>query len=150
MHVGTLHCCMRPVQWTLHVLSVGWLSDVYSNTHANCSGTLYAMPAYRWQLLLSHTHGVPTCYYTMLMKFTSLCLRHDTTHCAATHSLCLQMLYVPTDWVHSIVNLGVNAQCNARSGATRTYRKVIAKCQPGRPPGQRPQQQQQHMQPASW
>jgi hypothetical protein len=126
---------------------------ILSTTDAHCSSTWYACHvcvSYGYCAPASITQSACDCMlFSALMNQTTLHLPVCTLHNMLQHThVCTQMLYVPTDWVHSIVNLGVNAQCNARSGATRTYRKVIAKCQPGRPPGQRPQQQQ-HMQPAS-
>ena len=37
-------------------------------------------------------------------------------------------LYVPTYWIHYIVSLNVNFQCNTRSGKTSNYDKDIHKC----------------------
>lgn len=37
-------------------------------------------------------------------------------------------LFVPTDWIHYIISLNVNIQCNTRSGVDRRYRKDLAKC----------------------
>ena len=38
------------------------------------------------------------------------------------------VLYVPTFWIHYIVSLNVNYQCNTRSGATNEYRKALKEC----------------------
>jgi hypothetical protein len=38
------------------------------------------------------------------------------------------VLYVPTFWIHYIVSLNVNYQCNTRSGATREHRDDMKKC----------------------
>jgi hypothetical protein len=37
-------------------------------------------------------------------------------------------LYLPTSWLHFIVALGTNYQCNARSGTTTEHRQVIQEC----------------------
>ena len=37
-------------------------------------------------------------------------------------------LYVPTYWIHYIVSLNVNMQCNSRSGKTNFYSKDIRDC----------------------
>ena len=37
-------------------------------------------------------------------------------------------LYVPTYWIHYIVSLNVNFQCNTRSGKHDSYDKLIRKC----------------------
>ncbi|CAM9158065.1 unnamed protein product, partial [Phaeothamnion confervicola] len=39
-----------------------------------------------------------------------------------------EVLFVPTSWIHYIVNLGVNAQCNSRSGRSADYAGDLAKC----------------------
>mmetsp|Transcript_24431 Transcript_24431/g.36255 ORF Transcript_24431/g.36255 Transcript_24431/m.36255 type:complete len:477 (+) Transcript_24431:177-1607(+) len=38
------------------------------------------------------------------------------------------VLYLPTHWFHHIVSLNLNYQCNARSGSTTTYQKLIQEC----------------------
>ena len=38
------------------------------------------------------------------------------------------VLYLPTNWFHYIVNLSLNYQCNARSGTTHETAKYIDKC----------------------
>jgi hypothetical protein len=38
------------------------------------------------------------------------------------------VLYLPTNWFHYIVNLSLNYQCNARSGTTLESSKVIEDC----------------------
>jgi hypothetical protein len=37
-------------------------------------------------------------------------------------------LYLPTYWLHFIVSLSMNYQCNARSGITHEYRNHVKKC----------------------
>lgn len=37
-------------------------------------------------------------------------------------------LYVPTDWIHYIVSLNVNYQCNTRSGKSNEFDKDIRRC----------------------
>ena len=37
-------------------------------------------------------------------------------------------LYVPTYWIHYIVSLNVNFQCNTRSGRHEGYNKAIKRC----------------------
>jgi len=37
-------------------------------------------------------------------------------------------LYLPTNWFHHIISLGLNWQCNARSGSTKHYNEVIHQC----------------------
>ena len=37
-------------------------------------------------------------------------------------------LYVPTFWIHYIVSLTINVQCNTRSGKEKYYDKYIADC----------------------
>jgi ribosomal protein L16 Arg81 hydroxylase len=37
-------------------------------------------------------------------------------------------LYVPTYWIHYIVSLNVNYQCNTRSGKTNDFNKEISDC----------------------
>ncbi|CAN0110236.1 unnamed protein product, partial [Discosporangium mesarthrocarpum] len=39
-----------------------------------------------------------------------------------------EVLYVPTDWFHYISNIGINAQCNSRSGVSDDYKKDLRKC----------------------
>ena len=39
------------------------------------------------------------------------------------------VLYVPTDWIHYIVSLNVNVQCNTRSGITKHYKPDIKRCE---------------------
>eukprot|EP00752_Nemacystus_decipiens_P007891 g7051.t1 len=39
-----------------------------------------------------------------------------------------EVLYVPTQWFHYISNIGVNAQCNSRSGITMDYDRDLGKC----------------------
>ena len=38
------------------------------------------------------------------------------------------MLYVPTDWLHYIVSIGVNMQCNTRSGVDTRYHFDVNPC----------------------
>jgi hypothetical protein len=38
------------------------------------------------------------------------------------------MLYLPTNWFHYIVNLDLNVQCNSRSGKSITYDKYLSDC----------------------
>lgn len=38
------------------------------------------------------------------------------------------VLYLPTNWLHFIVSLGLNWQCNARSGFTNDYDQHITQC----------------------
>ena len=38
------------------------------------------------------------------------------------------VLYVPTNWIHYIISLNVNIQCNTRSGASHEYDEVIKAC----------------------
>ena len=38
------------------------------------------------------------------------------------------VLYVPTDWIHYIHSLGVNYQCNTRSGVESKYTRLTNKC----------------------
>merc|ERR1719362_22741 len=38
------------------------------------------------------------------------------------------VLYLPSNWFHHIVSLGLNWQCNTRSGVTTKYLKVMEKC----------------------
>lgn len=38
------------------------------------------------------------------------------------------VLYIPTDWFHYIVSLGVNWQCNTRSGVDKKYRNEMNAC----------------------
>jgi hypothetical protein len=38
------------------------------------------------------------------------------------------VLYLPTNWFHSIISLRTNFQCNTRSGRTSHYDKVINEC----------------------
>ncbi|CAM9511438.1 unnamed protein product [Ectocarpus sp. 4 AP-2014] len=40
-----------------------------------------------------------------------------------------EALFVPEHWIHSIVNIGVSAQCNSRSGKSNLYRPVIQECE---------------------
>ncbi|CBJ25878.1 conserved unknown protein [Ectocarpus siliculosus] len=40
-----------------------------------------------------------------------------------------EALFVPEHWIHSIVNIGVSAQCNSRSGKSNLYRPVIKECE---------------------
>ena len=35
-------------------------------------------------------------------------------------------LYLPTYWLHYIVSLNINLQCNSRSGYTTIYDKMVA------------------------
>lgn len=37
-------------------------------------------------------------------------------------------MYLPTAWFHYIINLNLNWQCNARSGVSNEYDKVIHEC----------------------
>jgi hypothetical protein len=37
-------------------------------------------------------------------------------------------LYVPTFWIHYIVSLTINVQCNTRSGKEKYYDKYISDC----------------------
>lgn len=37
-------------------------------------------------------------------------------------------LYLPTHWFHYIISLGLNYQCNTRSGRDNTYSKYMRKC----------------------
>ena len=37
-------------------------------------------------------------------------------------------LYVPTFWIHYIVSLNVNFQCNTRSGVSHEYDALIRQC----------------------
>mmetsp|Transcript_5056 Transcript_5056/g.8278 ORF Transcript_5056/g.8278 Transcript_5056/m.8278 type:complete len:264 (-) Transcript_5056:291-1082(-) len=37
-------------------------------------------------------------------------------------------LFVPTYWIHYIVSLNINVQCNSRSGMSNIYDRDIAKC----------------------
>ena len=37
-------------------------------------------------------------------------------------------LYLPTHWFHYIISLGLNYQCNTRSGRTDDYLPVVKKC----------------------
>ncbi|CAM9435727.1 unnamed protein product, partial [Choristocarpus tenellus] len=39
-----------------------------------------------------------------------------------------EVLYVPTYWFHYIINIGVNAQCNSRSGVSTEYKPFIDAC----------------------
>lgn len=38
------------------------------------------------------------------------------------------ILYLPTNWFHYIISLGLNFQCNTRSGVTRDYAHVMHAC----------------------
>lgn len=38
------------------------------------------------------------------------------------------VLYVPTNWLHYIVSLNVNFQCNTRSGRSSEYDSIIKEC----------------------
>lgn len=38
------------------------------------------------------------------------------------------VLYLPTNWFHYIISLGLNFQCNTRSGGQNLYRKEITDC----------------------
>ena len=38
------------------------------------------------------------------------------------------LLYLPTYWIHYIISLNVNYQCNTRSGRTSDYDEDIKKC----------------------
>jgi len=38
------------------------------------------------------------------------------------------VLYLPTHWMHTIVSLNINYQCNARSGTTTEYEREIVEC----------------------
>lgn len=38
------------------------------------------------------------------------------------------VLYLPTFWIHYIISLNVNFQCNTRSGKTKHYDKDIERC----------------------
>ncbi|CAM9847254.1 unnamed protein product [Ectocarpus fasciculatus] len=40
-----------------------------------------------------------------------------------------EALFVPEHWIHSIVNIGVSAQCNSRSGKSHLYRPIIRACE---------------------
>ncbi|CAM9130251.1 unnamed protein product [Hapterophycus canaliculatus] len=40
-----------------------------------------------------------------------------------------EALYVPEHWIHSIVNIGVSAQCNSRSGKSFRYHPIIRECE---------------------
>ncbi|CAM9905205.1 unnamed protein product [Scytosiphon promiscuus] len=40
-----------------------------------------------------------------------------------------EALYVPEHWIHSIVNIGVSAQCNSRSGKSFLYQPIIRECE---------------------
>ena len=47
------------------------------------------------------------------------------------HEVILQpgdILYIPTNWIHYIVSLNVNIQCNTRSGTTKTYDADLHDC----------------------
>ena len=37
-------------------------------------------------------------------------------------------LYLPTHWFHYIISLGLNYQCNTRSGRGNEYAKTVRKC----------------------
>ena len=39
-----------------------------------------------------------------------------------------EVLYVPSWWIHSIVNLGMNIQCNTRSGVSEKGTIDVQKC----------------------
>ncbi|CAN0089365.1 unnamed protein product, partial [Discosporangium mesarthrocarpum] len=40
-----------------------------------------------------------------------------------------EALYVPESWIHFIVNIGVSAQCNCRSGKSYLYSDVVLDCE---------------------
>eukprot|EP00903_Cladosiphon_okamuranus_P015105 g13972.t1 len=40
-----------------------------------------------------------------------------------------EALYVPEHWIHSIVNIGVSAQCNSRSGKSYLYHSIVQECE---------------------
>jgi len=47
------------------------------------------------------------------------------------HEIILQpgdVLYIPTNWIHYIVSLNINIQCNSRSGTTHEYDVDTRKC----------------------
>lgn len=117
------------------------MRGVLAEGHFDSSRNMVAMVAGKRRWLLSHPKNCPNLY---LLPISHPSGRHTEVDwgkpdlekfpkfaMATANEIVLragEVLYVPTDWLHVVVNLGVSIQCNVRGGSTLVYEKELAAC----------------------
>ena len=117
------------------------MKSVIAEAHFDASRNMIAMLGGLRRILLAPPASCPNLYLLPLKHPSG---RHSSidwsNYTLTSHPLFAQVqglevilqpgdvLYLPTFWIHYIVSLTVNFQCNTRSGMSEENKRVMADC----------------------